>query len=244
MDLTSRDYIVSLILHVGFFVIIALMNPFKIKMHQDFESIAVNVISMPPLGNPELIKAEMPEIAIPQAMVDDDIAVPISEPESKTEKMVIEKPVEKPKPAEPKPKKEPKEKKETGYQSKVKTGDKSQKGGTDVSDQLGPGSKFGSATVDNANFNYPYYFIQTFGKIERNWSNPVASNQPISCVIYFQVMRTGTILESRIETSSGLEIYDRACLRALQASAPLPPLPDDFRDDIIGIHLEFIHKPR
>lgn len=240
MDLTSRDYIVSLILHIGFFIIIALMNPFKIKTHHDFESVAVNVISMPPLGNPELIKEEMPEIAIPQAMVDDDIAVPISEPESKTEKMVIEKPVEKPK---LKPEKK-KQKKDTGYQSKAKTGETSQKGGTDVSDQLGPGSKFGSATVDNANFNYPYYFIQTFGKIERNWSNPVASNQPISCVIYFQVMRTGTILESVIETSSGLEVYDRACLRALQASAPLPPLPDDFRDDIIGIHLEFIHKPR
>lgn len=243
MDLTSRDYIFSLILHVGFLVIIALMNPFKIKTHQDFESIAVNVISMPPLGNPELIKTEMPEIAIPTAIVEDDVAIPISDPESKTEKLEIEKPVVKPKAEKPKP--EPKkEKKDTGYQSNTKTGESSQQGGTDITDQLGAGSIFGSVEIDNPNFNYPYYYIQAFGKIERNWSNPVASNQPISCVVYFQIMRTGTILETRIETTSGLEVYDRACLRALQASAPLPPLPANFSEDIIGIYLEFLHEPR
>lgn len=239
MNLTSRDILFSLTLHVGFFVIIALMNPFKIKIHQDFESIAINVISLPPLGEPELIKEEAPEIVIPTAIVEDDVSVPISEPESKTEKMEIEKPVEEPK---PKPeKKKPREDK--GYQSKAKKGETAQMGGADITSQLGAGSKFGSARIDNANFNYPYYFVQTFGKIERNWSNPVASNQPISCVIYFQIMRTGTILETRIETSSGLEVYDRACLRALQASAPLPPLPSEFSDDIIGIYLEFLHKP-
>ena len=138
----------------------------------------------------------------------------------------------------------PKPKKDQGYTSKSKEGETTQEGGTDISDQLGPGTKFGSAAVDNSNFNYPYYFVQSFGKIGRNWSNPVAANQPLSCIIYFQIIRSGTVLDPEVEKSSGVTAFDRACLRAVHASSPLPPLPPDFRDDIIGIHLEFPYKPR
>lgn len=237
MVVSFKDITLSIILHLGLILIITVMNPFTISMTPDFESIGINIIEMPPLGEPELIAEEMPEISIPRAVVEEDISIPLSDPESSDQTIEIEKAVDPPKP-KPKPKKDP------GYTSKTKEGETTQEGGTDISDQLGPGTKFGSAAIDNSNFNYPYYFVQSFGKIGRNWSNPVAANQPLSCIIYFQIIRSGTVLDPEIEKSSGVTAFDRACLRAVLASSPLPPLPPDFRDDIIGIHLEFPYKPR
>jgi protein TonB len=234
MGITSRDFVYSVFLHLGLLLTITMLNPFSIGGRPDFDSVAVNIITMPPLGNPELIKGEMPEISIPQATVEDEAVIPIAKPESKTELKQVEKKKETPK---------PKPKKDTGYQGDASKAEKKQAGGTDVSDQLGAGTKFGSVAVDNASFKYPYYFVQAFSKIQRNWSNPVAANQPLSCIIYFKIIRSGTVLDPQIEKSSGVEAYDRACMRALQASSPLPPLPTDFSDDIIGIHLEFPYQP-
>jgi TonB family protein len=234
MGITSRDFVYSVILHFGLLLTITMLNPFSIGRQPDFDSVAVNIITMPPLGNPDLIKGAMPEVSIPQATVEDEAVIPISKPESKTELKPVEKKKETPK---------PKPEKDTGYKGDASKAKKTEAGGADVSDQLGAGTKFGSVAVDNANFQYPYYFVQAFSKIQRNWSNPVAANQPLSCIIYFKIIRSGTVLDPQIEKSSGVEAYDRACMRALQASSPLPPLPTDFRDDIIGIHLEFPYQP-
>jgi len=236
MGITSRDLFYSILLHIGLLLLITMLNPFVTGMRSDFDSVAVNIISMPPLGDPELIKGSMPEIAIPQATMEEEAIIPIEKPESKREL----KPVAKKEPP-PEPKKKPRQ--DPGYQGQTQTADKTQAGGTDVSDQIGAGTKFGSVAVDNASFQYPYYFIQAFGKIQRNWSNPVAANQPLSCIVYFKIIRSGTVLDPEIEKSSGIPAYDRACLRAIQTSSPLPPLPTDFRDDIIGIHLEFPYQP-
>lgn len=239
--ISKRDLFYSIILHGGLILMVTMMNPFVVHPSHDLESIGVNIISLPPLGNPDLIQGgKMPEVSIPQALVEDEVAIPISPPESKKEvKKVADKP--KPKPKETKPK--PKPEKDPGYQGLAQKADKTQKGGADISDKIGPGSKFGAAAVDNASFDYPYYFVQAFGKIERNWSNPVGANQPLSCIVYFKIIRSGTIMDPVVETSSGVPAYDRACLRAVVSSSPLPQLPTDFRDDIIGIYLEFPYKP-
>ncbi len=241
ISISKRDLFYSVVLHGGLILMVTMLNPFVVRPGQDLESIGVNIISMPPLGDPALVQGgQMPEVSIPQALVEDEVAVPITAPESKKEiKKVETKPQSKPKETKPKPKPE----KDPGYQGLVQKGDKTQKGGADISDKIGPGSKFGSATVDNASFDYPYYFVQAFAKIERNWSNPVAANQPLSCEIFFKVIRSGTIIDPVVEKSSGVPAYDRACLRAVVASSPLPQLPTDFRDDIIGIGLEFPWKP-
>jgi TonB family protein len=237
MELAKRDIIYSVVLHVGLLLAITMVNPFTMKPRQDLDVVSVNVITMPPVGSSEPAPKEK-EIAIPQAVTEEPEAIPISEPQSETKPAKVE---EKPK---PKPEKKPEDK---GYQGKTKSGEETRAGstkGTKVEGATAPGSPFGSVAVDNAAFDYPYYFVQAFAKIQRNWSNPVASNQELSCIIYFRVLRSGTIMDPNIEKSSGIEAYDRACLRAVRNSSPLPPLPEDFRDDIIGIHLEFPYEPR
>jgi TonB family protein len=97
--------------------------------------------------------------------------------------------------------------------------------------------------VDNASFDYPYWFTQAFYKIQSNWRNPVSADYSIVCAIYFQVLKSGRVIELRVEESSGVRAYDEACLRAVERSTPFPPLPRAFPDEIIGITLPFKYEP-
>ncbi|MDD4052280.1 MAG: energy transducer TonB [candidate division Zixibacteria bacterium] len=231
MGIATRDLVYSIILHVALILMVTMLNPFVAAMRPKFDAVTVNLISLPPLGNPALLRGDNLKASVPQKTVEEKTAVPIATPESKAKTKKTDKKKETAKPA-----------RDTKYKGDAAKGEGAE-GGKDVTGQLGPGSKFGTVSVDNAGFDYPYYFIQAFGKIQQNWANPVAANQPLTCVIYFQIIRTGTVLDPAIEKSSGVEAYDRACLRAVQSASPLPPLPSDFRDDIIGIHLEFPYQP-
>lgn len=104
------------------------------------------------------------------------------------------------------------------------------------------GSEFGSARLDAAGFDSPYYLNIVFSKIRRGWDNPVEGRDTVSCIIYFVIDRRGKISDSAIENSSGLSAYDQAALRAVLGSKP-PPLPNQFGSEELGIHLEFRYIP-
>ncbi|KAA3636705.1 MAG: energy transducer TonB, partial [Calditrichaeota bacterium] len=48
---------------------------------------------------------------------------------------------------------------------------------------------------------------------------------------------SGRIIEAKIVRSSGFPSIDRDCLAVFDRIKSFPPLPDDFRDEIIGITL-------
>jgi len=96
----------------------------------------------------------------------------------------------------------------------------------------------GGATFDQPDFNYSYYVERMLVTIGMNWFKP-AQSVPVSPVVRFQIDRNGTIADPEIERSSGLPFVDRAALRAVLASSPLPPLPAEFAGDHLGVHLIF-----
>ena len=104
------------------------------------------------------------------------------------------------------------------------------------------GSEFGSARIDAAGFDSPYYLNVVFSKIRRAWDNPFQGSDTVSCIIYFVIDRRGKISDSSIEGSSGLAAYDQAALRAVLGAKP-PPLPNQFGSEELGIHLEFRYIP-
>jgi TonB family protein len=104
------------------------------------------------------------------------------------------------------------------------------------------GSEFGSARLDAAGFDSPYYLNIVFSKIRRGWDNPFEGLDTVSCIIYFVIDRSGRISDSAIENSSGMPAYDQAALRAVLGSKP-PPLPNQFGSEELGIHLEFRYIP-
>lgn len=96
----------------------------------------------------------------------------------------------------------------------------------------------GGATFDQPDFNYSYYVERMLVTIGMNWFKP-AESVPISPMIRFRIERDGTISDPQVERSSGLPFVDRAALRAVMASSPLPPLPGEFGGRYLGVHLIF-----
>ena len=96
----------------------------------------------------------------------------------------------------------------------------------------------GGATFDQPDFHYSYYVERMLVTIGMNWFKP-AESVPISPMIRFRIERDGTISDPQLERSSGLPFVDRAALRAVMASSPLPPLPQEFSGKYLGVHLIF-----
>lgn len=113
-------------------------------------------------------------------------------------------------------------------------------GSTGRGGPLGAGGDvgIGGATFDQPDFNYSYYIERMLVTIGTNWFKP-ALTVPSSPVIKFKIQRDGTLAEADVERSSGLSFVDRAALRAVLASSPLPPLPAEFSGDHLGVHLIF-----
>jgi TonB family protein len=110
--------------------------------------------------------------------------------------------------------------------------------GTGAPAGSGGNAGVGGATFDQPDFNYSYYVERMLVTIGMNWFKP-AESVPISPMIRFRIERDGTIGEPQLERSSGLPFVDRAALRAVIASSPLPPLPQEFTGKYLGVHLIF-----
>ncbi len=110
--------------------------------------------------------------------------------------------------------------------------------GTGGTSGTGGNAGVSGATFDQPDFNYSYYVERMLVTIGMNWFKP-AESVPISPMIRFRIERDGTISDPQLERPSGLPFVDRAALRAVMASSPLPPLPQEFKGTYLGVHLIF-----
>ena len=92
--------------------------------------------------------------------------------------------------------------------------------------------------LDEADFEYPAYMEKIVQTLGANWFKPARSMQR-SPVVHFQIERDGTITQPRIVTSSGLGFVDRAAMRAVIVSSPLPPLPAEYAGPHLGLQVAF-----
>ncbi|HWR84035.1 MAG TPA: TonB family protein [Candidatus Deferrimicrobium sp.] len=218
----TRDVIFSLALHGVIIVATVVSSPFDVSKRSPYgEVIRVSLMSLP---SPPAKQAPEP-VTIPQIRAETPSEIPLQAPTTAKEAKVTPK---------PKVKKE----RTTGTTDESAASDKKQI----ESPATGTGSPFYGATIDNATFDYPYWFTQAFNKIAGNWRNPVLYEGTLVCAVYFQVIRSGKMIEIRVETSSGVPAFDQACLTAIERSTPFPPLPGEFRDEIIGITVPFKNR--
>jgi protein TonB len=136
----------------------------------------------------------------------------------------------------------PQKQKETQVKEETKAPDTQESKSKGLPSGVELGSEFGSAKLDAVGFDSPYYLNILFNKIRNQWDNPFEGTDKIQCTIYFVIGRDGHIIDSAIETSSGVAVYDQAALRAVLASRPAP-LPGQYDSDELGIHLEFDYIP-
>lgn len=216
----------SIALHLVILSFATFSSPLSSKPRFEGEVIRVSITSPT-----ELPKKEAPPAAVvPTAVEDIPDEIEISDPSTAQ-------PIE----AEPKPKKpKPREKPTTKPKPDLKPA-KDKPIETEVSG-TGAGTPFRGATIDNVSFDYPYWFRQAFNKISQNFRNPIAFDGSLVCTIYFQVIKSGRMIDLKIVESSGYPIFDEACLAAVERATPFPPLPRNFRDEIIGISVPFTNQ--
>jgi len=225
---------VSVLVHAGFIALVLVVGkPRKAPVFVPM-SLPVRVVSPASLGRPEAPPAPAP------------VAAPTEPAPAQKAKPVIEKPSDKVLPsakAMPEPKKAAKAERPKPVPGVVKpTGpalELPSAAGAATGSNAGAGVSFGaSVTSFDAEFPFAYYVEQLLSLIGANWFKP-ESAEGTSCVVAFHIMRSGQVTDVRIDSSSGVSYYDRAAERAVYAANPLPPLPPDYRNESLGVHLKF-----
>jgi len=92
--------------------------------------------------------------------------------------------------------------------------------------------------LEGGDFPYTIYIENMKRLIGSRWFHPQAAGTGVA-TIYFMIERDGTIHDAKTETSSGNGTFDRAALRAVLESSPLPPLPFGYGGTFLGVHLTF-----
>ncbi len=127
--------------------------------------------------------------------------------------------------------------------SEVRTGDARTETGANavpfggLTRPSGGGTSGTAATTDFANFCCPAYLTQMVDLIRNNW-NP---NQGASGLVQlkFTVRRDGTLTDVEIEKSSNISLLDLESQRALAKTKAIPPLPREFTENTLTVHLNF-----
>jgi len=206
----NRFYLFSLLLHTTLFSTLGITGKKSLRSVPDVEIYRVNIA---PLPQPK-VKGKLETPSVPEL----DKKTGAKKDEEKSA---------------PEQKKNPQKSGEKKSDRKITRKKGLPDGLPDISPQIYTGSGRG--------FNYSYYLNILLSKIGQNWNNPYRNKDVIlKSVIYFEVDEAGLISNIRVEDDSGDEIYNESTIRAVALTKKLPPLPQEFSDDYLKVHLEFL----
>ena len=94
--------------------------------------------------------------------------------------------------------------------------------------------------LEVANFCCPDYLSQMIELIQRNWS----AKQSVAgqTMMKFTIQRDGRLTDMQLEQSSGYFALDQTSQRALLLTRQLPPLPAQFPEPSLTVHLNFQYE--
>ena len=101
----------------------------------------------------------------------------------------------------------------------------------------GPGT---GSTLDVADFCCPEYIAVMIERIRSGWSQQAEVAGIV--VIKFTIERDGRITQTSVEKSSGYETLDIAAQTAVAITRQLPPLPQEFPNPTLTVHLNFQYQ--
>lgn len=111
----------------------------------------------------------------------------------------------------------------------------------------GTGGGFGSGSGDPfglSGFPFSYYLQIISDRISANWFTSLVDTGvggQYQTQVYFRIYKNGQVSDLKIDISSGVQAFDLSALRAIQSSAPFPPLPSEYDGQYLGITLIFEH---
>ena len=96
----------------------------------------------------------------------------------------------------------------------------------------------GVTGIEGGDFPYALYLQGMHRRIGGNWIRPAVA-PGTSVIIYFRILRDGTVADAKVANPSGNSTFDRAALSAVRSSSPLNPLPFAYSGKELGIYLTF-----
>lgn len=91
------------------------------------------------------------------------------------------------------------------------------------------------------NIQMQAYYGRVKTRISNAWSLPMMQQtaQALQAVALLVIDREGQVIRYQLLRSSGHQPFDASLKRAVQASSPLPPLPETFPQEILEFELHF-----
>lgn len=255
----KRALVLSLTAHVGLFLFV-LISPHLPKTSRKSTIHYVNVISFPgggggASGGGKGGGEKVVDTAVPARETLKDLTTPQKLQEEVPSS--LKHPVEKPE----KVKKTPEKKKAVIQKQTTPSEVKQQEAATGPGEGTGSGVKIGigsgpgsggggfssafSSQIGLSNFPFTYYLQILVDRISNNWFTSQVSpglSGNFHSTVFFKIYKDGQISDLTIEESSGIKSLDLSALRAIQTSAPFPPLPREYEEEYLGIHLIFEHN--
>ncbi len=109
-----------------------------------------------------------------------------------------------------------------------------------VAPGLGLGGAGGGSPFDQ-DFEYAYYVQQMLGRIHQHWQRTAVLGTA-TVTVRFTILKDGSVQNVEVEQSSRVSILDRGALRAVMLADPMPPLPNSYPRDRVGVHLRFTYS--
>ena len=92
------------------------------------------------------------------------------------------------------------------------------------------------------NFPYQWYVNSVKKKLDENWNVTGGFSRRIYTQVAFTIARDGSLSGIEIEEKSGDDAFDYQARRAVLGSGPFPPLPRDYRESTLRVHVRFTVK--
>jgi outer membrane biosynthesis protein TonB len=93
--------------------------------------------------------------------------------------------------------------------------------------------------VDQRDFKHDYYLELLRGILARAWDPPRGGTGVIQTSLHFIIQRDGSILDPKVTVTSGWNLYDRSAMGAVLGVKKLPPLPEAYSGDQLGLTVNF-----
>ena len=92
---------------------------------------------------------------------------------------------------------------------------------------------------ENFERRYKEYYNKVHEMVQSRWTYPVTPSDDFELIVSIRLDRSGRVIKSWIEKSSGNRLFDESLLMAIQKASPFPPLPEGLKDETYDIGFRF-----
>jgi TonB family protein len=123
-------------------------------------------------------------------------------------------------------------------------------GGEAINQPPSPGKQGSNLELlsDPMGVDFKPYLMQILQTVRRNWFSVMPESAKLGrsgkVALQFAIAKNGEVTKIVYATESGVEAFDRAAVASVSMSNPFPPLPTEFRGNVVRLQFTFSYNVR